>query len=73
MKDLKTDAKGMLIRLAAGKLTAFPFNAKVLEDPIETEWASITIVEATHKLFRAARDADCDVFVGSGVAIIFLR
>ena len=38
-------------------------TARVLPDPVETEWASIALVEATHKLFRAARDAGCDVFV----------
>ena len=38
-------------------------NAVVVEDPIETEWATISIVEATHKLFGMARDAGCDVFV----------
>ena len=38
-------------------------TARVLERPVETEWASIALVEATHMLFRAARDDGCDVFV----------
>lgn len=38
-------------------------SAAILDDPVETEWASIALVHATFRLFGAARDAGCDVFL----------